>query len=764
MSVQVLQSSFTNGEVGTSLWSRTDNAKYASSLRKLENYLIYPHGRVETRGGTKFGLETKYSTTKKSRIVKFEFSRVQTYFLEFGDQYIRFHKDEAIITSSTKNISGATRANPCVITATSHGFSNGDYVVIEGVVGMTRLNGRQFKIANVATHTFELQDMEGNNINASGYPDYVSGGTASKIYEIASPYLEADLPALWVQAQSFDVLNICHPNYDERTLTRTGHAAWTLNTITFGSSISAPTISVTGGVAGIKNYVLTAVAENGDESVQSNIAICGIGGEISWGAVAGASYYNLYDILAGFPAFLMKCGNGGGAGTVTTPNATADQSKGVPTNNNPFNTGNNRPSVNAYHQQRMIRANTINNPFRMWGSTIGSINNHDQHNPIEPSDAFDFTLATTKSNEIKGLISWKGNVFIFTSGEEFVMKQGSQDQSINATNISGLDQSISSIGSSYLPPRKADASILFFNGTRDKVFEIAYDLIQDGFKPSDLTKYAYHLFENKKVVDWTIRREPYTTGLFIFDDGSMASLTYMKDEQVNGMSPWTTDGSFESIDSAPAMTGEDQTCCIVKRNINGINRRYVEWFKKCIPSKAIHEAWMVDSGLSYSGTPVQHLGGLDHLEGKDVAVLADGIDIPSLKVVDGQIHLPNSASYITVGLPYNCDGETLDLEFPSNSGSVQGKPRVLHGIITRLEKTRRFKVGPTFDQLEFVDFKEQGTKEVPNYYFQGDIVTPIEPNEPNAPRLCFRATSPLPASLDALLIDTQVSGVKHAAN
>src|SRR6266550_8917026 len=54
-----------------------------------------------------------------------------------------------------KAITGATNATPIVITATAHGFTNGDLVFVDGVGGNLAANGL-WKIANVAANTFEL--------------------------------------------------------------------------------------------------------------------------------------------------------------------------------------------------------------------------------------------------------------------------------------------------------------------------------------------------------------------------------------------------------------------------------------------------------------------------------------------------------------------------------------------------------------------------------------------------------------------------------
>jgi hypothetical protein len=82
-----------------------------------------------------------------------------------------------------KAITGATNATPIVITATSHGFTNGDLVFIDGVGGNLAANGF-WKIANQAVNTFELQRPDGTN--AAGSAAYTSGGYAVNVGPSAS--------------------------------------------------------------------------------------------------------------------------------------------------------------------------------------------------------------------------------------------------------------------------------------------------------------------------------------------------------------------------------------------------------------------------------------------------------------------------------------------------------------------------------------------------------------------------------------------------
>jgi len=242
-------SNFTAGELSPRLDGRTDLAKYFNGVKTLENMVVHPHGAATRRPGTKFVHEVKTSSAQ-TRLIPFEFSTTQTYILELGNAYIRFFKDKGIITEGDKTITAATKANPAVVTSSSHGYSDGDFVIISSVAGMVQVNGRTFKVANKTTHTFELQDVDGNNVNSSDYQTYTSGGVANKIYQITSPYATADISSVKF-AQSADVMYLVHPSYAIRKLSRTGHTSWTITTPTLTTSEDKTVSAITQADPGV---------------------------------------------------------------------------------------------------------------------------------------------------------------------------------------------------------------------------------------------------------------------------------------------------------------------------------------------------------------------------------------------------------------------------------------------------------------------------------------------------------------------------------
>lgn len=78
-------------------------------------------------------------------------------------------------------ITNITRAKPAVVTLSSVvGLANGDTIVITGVTGMGGINHKTFTVQNISGSTFQLYDTNGNPVNTTALSSYVSGGTATQ--------------------------------------------------------------------------------------------------------------------------------------------------------------------------------------------------------------------------------------------------------------------------------------------------------------------------------------------------------------------------------------------------------------------------------------------------------------------------------------------------------------------------------------------------------------------------------------------------------
>lgn len=280
MPIENNQLSFAGGEITTGLYARADLVKYQTGLRTLLNYFVHIQGGVSNRAGFEY-LQSHKDHTQRARLIPFQFGITQNYILEFTENRMRVFKDAGLVLEPLKTISGITQANPGVVTATAHGYSNDDWVYIDSVVGMTEVNNRFFKVANKTTNTFELTTIEGDNVDTSGYTAYSSAGNVSKIFEMTHTYSEDDLRAL-KYTQSADVMTICHPDYVQADLSRTAHYSWSLDDIEFAPEVSWPTGASGSGTAGSDtyNYKVTAVSrdtgEEGLSAVEATKTITGI--------------------------------------------------------------------------------------------------------------------------------------------------------------------------------------------------------------------------------------------------------------------------------------------------------------------------------------------------------------------------------------------------------------------------------------------------------------------------------------------------------
>jgi len=81
-------------------------------------------------------------------------------------------------TQSVYSITAATKADPCEITIGAHSHTEGQQITISGVVGMTELNGNTYQVNTATATTVTLKSIAGVTTDSTGFTTYISGGTA----------------------------------------------------------------------------------------------------------------------------------------------------------------------------------------------------------------------------------------------------------------------------------------------------------------------------------------------------------------------------------------------------------------------------------------------------------------------------------------------------------------------------------------------------------------------------------------------------------
>lgn len=629
------QVSFTRGELTPALYKRTDIEQYSIGLKTLKNGFVHQEGCVSNRFGLEYVGEAKISN-KETRLIPFVFNSEQTYIIEAGHKYFRF-------------------------------IHNGGYIT---------------------------------------YPnDYTTEELRGTVVEIVTPYTHTDLKYL-KYAQSADVLTITHPDYPPKELSRYAHHDWRLESIVFSPSISAPTNvtatwSTTTPTSNYRDYtyLVTAVDSAHEESTRSLTATARghreanwlVGEEmtVSWSAVTGAEEYNIYRSSNGIFGYI-------GTSTTTSfvdDNIEPDLTATAPVQNNPF-ANNNNPSCVAYYQQRKIYANTVNNPQTLYASMLATSNNFDYSRPLIASDSIEISLADREVNEIRHLIPFK-DLVVLTSSSEYKVNGSDGIFQANPAPVALIQ---SCYGSSHVQPIISGEMVLFVQSGGSVLRDLGFDYLSDSYNGDELSLFASHLFEGKEVEYIAYAKEPYRLVYVIFNDGSLATLTYNKKQKLCGWGRQETKGQFKSV-AVIREGNEDVAYFVIKRKINNVDKVFIERTKTRIVNSA-KTAFLLDCALSqHFDTPVTTVSGLNHLIGEKITVLADGGVIENVTVSNlGTITLPNSTSDVVAGLSYEFEFETLSLE----NQNTHGLKKIINSVSVGILNSREdfWIVGNTGDELQ----------------------------------------------------------------
>jgi hypothetical protein len=221
-------SNFSGGEVSEEVFGRFDSELYKNALRRCENFLSLIQGPAQYRAGFPYVHSTRLQ--QAARIERFKYNDEQTYILEFTTGKLRIYEDAALTLNSTaKDISGITQDSPGIVTCTGHGFSTNDEIYVEGIVGMTELNGRFFRVVKVNDNSFSLKDLFGTAIDTTSLTAYGSAGTATIVYELTSPYTTTELDSFQFD-QEGNVMYTVHRSFAPYKLTRVSSTSWTFTT------------------------------------------------------------------------------------------------------------------------------------------------------------------------------------------------------------------------------------------------------------------------------------------------------------------------------------------------------------------------------------------------------------------------------------------------------------------------------------------------------------------------------------------------------
>lgn len=514
-------------------------------------------------------------------------------------------------------------------------------------------------------------------------------------YSIATPYAGADLATI-EYVQEGNLVTLVHPSYPPQELTRIADNNWTIAAKVFGAKILAPAgipvitaylVSMTPDLFGWV-FVITSIGADGEESLQSvSIGVSNVGHHnhpivVTWTAATGAASYRVYRRPPQQTG--TDVGAFGFVGVASTNQfvdygADPDFTQQPPIAQTPFGSANNYPSAIGYYQQRMVLANTNNNPDTVWASQTGRRNNFNISVPVKDDDALTFRVVSDTVDAIRHVLA-QGILTLLTEGGEWPVYGDYYGGVLTPATINA--RRLSSHGVGLVRPIPAGGRLLFPQALGSTVLEL------DAQSARDLTLFSTHLFDGHQIVDMAWQQEPSHVAWFVRDDGVLLGLTYVADQDVLAWHRHDLQGLVESVCVVPEVVGlriEHRVYVGVARVFGGSLDHTVECFASPVFDAVDEEAWFVDGAVEYDGrftlVPASTVSGLDHLDGLTVAVYAfgkivggvsDGIgyvvanplraDLATITVVAGAIVLPDEYLRIVVGLPFISDLETLDLD------------------------------------------------------------------------------------------------------
>ena len=762
-----IQNAFNAGELSNLMLGRQDVDKYASGLFVCLNGIPLTQGAWTRRPGTAYLHQCKHNS-KLARVIPFQYSITQTYILEFGEQYIRFFTEHGILTKTTQVITAITKANPAVVTYTgTDTYANGERVYIASVAGMTQVNNREFKVANVnaGANTFELQDSDGNNVNSTGYDTYTSGGTVGEILEVVTDFLEADLADVRV-TQSADTLYILHPNYPPQTLVRVSATSWTLADISFTDgpydsvNITATTLTPSASAPGA-GVTLAASAVTGINGGQGFLAtnvgrLIRIQEGTTWGYVLITGWTSTTVVTVTIIASL------------TNTNAKTSWRMGIWSDTTGY------PRCATFADDRLFLAGAALYPQRLDGSKTGLYTTFSPSNSagtVAADNAVAFTLNADDVNAVEWLISTEKGLLAGTSRGEWLIRPSSLTEALTPTNISG--KPTTRYGSAGTAPVVAGKAILFVQRAARKVRELVYVFEVDGFKAPDMSLLAEHI-TRPSVVEIAYQEQPQAIMWGVRADGVLLGLTYEREQKVVAWHRHELGGASNSAgDEIPVVesvavvptpdTTRDELYMVVQRYINGHERRYIEYLSKIWEVEDEQEdAFYVDCGwTTIVGSPATTITGLWHLEGQTVGAYIDGTKHTDITITNGKAVFDRVGTIKTVGYFYNSDGQTMPIEGGAQDGTAQGKIKRIHRVGFWLVDTLGLKFGMGPDDtngLNEILQRQWGDDfgiAVP--LFTGVVRERFEGDYDKLGQVYWRADGPFPATVLALMPQFEVA-------
>ncbi len=653
----IVQASFTSGELAPSLYGRVDFASYYTGLKTCRNFIVRPFGGVTNRPGTQFITEI-LDSTRKARLIPFEFSTTQAYILVFGHYTMQVIMNGGVVMNGSVPVQVATIWGendlpllkftqsadvmtichplypPQQLSRTSH--------TAWTLSAFNNVNG-PFQDINIDTSmTLSVSAMTGSVTITSVNDLFLAGHVGMMMYLEAAP---DDRVLKWEVQKAIMVNDIRRGGSSYYQALNSGTTGTVRPTCMEGSESdgdpgvkwsylhSGSGIILITGVTSSKIATGTVLSRLPDSTVTGTMSRTITGATAGYPPVDDGTGTGTYSLPVNAkivcPAHGFSTGDSvtisgivGMSGINGTAQIIADdvnnfELSGVygsgsyggggvaaktltaqPTYKWAFESWGIVPAYPgsvAYIQQRQCFAGSPTKPQSFWMSRSAGFTDFGTSVPLLDDDALSVTLNSRKANEIRHFVELT-DLILLTSDGPFRVSGGTDGVLAPGKTICKKQ---GASGCSHVPPIVINNVALYIQEKGSQVRSLGYSWQADSFVGQDLTLMSSHLFYQHTIKEWCFQAVPFSCAWAVREDGALLGFTYMPDQQVAGWHRHDTDGLFESV-ACISEGNEDVVYFLVNRTINGVSKRYVERMNTRY-FETMADAYFVDCGLSYDG-------------------------------------------------------------------------------------------------------------------------------------------------------------------
>lgn len=603
-----LISTFNAGEWSPEMAGRLDIARYANASRVMENFIPLAQGPATRRPGTRFIAEA--ASAEYARLIPFEFSTAQAYVVEASNLKFRFFMNQGIVRT-------------------------GGGAVYELATPYTAADLPELKWAQSADTMYLVHPRHPpRKLTRTGHADW----TITAIEFKDGPYLDQNILALKVYstvttevdgtdsytlrtAPEAVIVDVANVGGKIRIKTAWWHEFSTgmKVKIALGAGVTWSTASTVWPITVISKYLFeldgaayVAPSSTAAGTVRPALFAAGDVGrsvrfkarkkEWAWGQIEAfidetEVKFVPGDMVNGTRATTEESISYSNSAfwNMAIGTATPDWRLGA------WWTADTWPSCVTFHEERLFFANSNAQPQTIWATSAGDYENFaptEIKGLVLADNAITATIADDRVNAIRWLSSGR-TLAVGTTGGEFSLQAATAGEPITPDSV--VARRDTTRGVANILPVRVGQAVLFVQRARRRLYEMAYSFEADSQVAPEMTMLASHV-TRPGIKELAYQAEPWNVLWCCLDDGALAGMTYMRDQQVVAWHRHPLPrGKVISLASIPA-AANDELWLVVERIIGGERKLYVEVLGDAFQPQDKYDltgAGFLDSALTY---------------------------------------------------------------------------------------------------------------------------------------------------------------------